>query len=63
MYASLKEPVAVSEKQKLSQQYAQPYEHVQSPRKPEPEGGVIVTEDNVSYNAPSTVSSSPQKSL
>ena len=49
MYASLKEPVAMTEKQKLSLQYAQPYEHVQSPRKPEPEGVVIVT--------------SPQKSL
>ena len=77
MYASLHDPKQLSPQQKLSLEYAQPYEHVTSSHAtpptggvaipqapPPPQGVVILTDDNVSYNATSTLSSfdSPQKS-
>ena len=73
MYASLKEPGHLSTDQKMtSLQYAQPYEHVRLPNNPggvvnssqtppTTEGVTISTNNNVSYNVPST--SPPQKSL
>ena len=65
MYASLHEPGPLSGQQKLSSQYAQPYEHVQlSPKAVAPERVDISTDDNVSYNvSPASSAASPQKSL
>ena len=63
MYASLQEPGALPVQQKLSSQYAQPYEHVRVLQPPAVEGVVITTDDNVSYNVSPTASAvSPQKS-
>ena len=79
MYASLKDPAALSPTQKQSLQYALPYEHVASSHTPSEgvpapyalpspvakmhapppqEGGVVIlTDDNVSYNASPPLSS------
>ena len=72
MYASLKDPSHLQTsrlEQQTALQYAQPYEHVQSSHAPPTlappttEGVAILTEDNVSYSAASSVGSPHHESL